>query len=103
MKTKKFFIVFMTISVFALLAFKNPETDYDKLWASFAQKMGQSLFRTAEAELDSIEALALSENNQLQLLKTILYRQETMKKPENEIPDQAFIQYAESKSICSIV
>ena len=97
MKTKKFFIVFMTISVFALLAFKSPETDYDKLWASFAQKMGQSLFRTAEAELDSIEALALSENNQLQLLKTILYRQETMKKPENEIPDQAFIQYAESK------
>ena len=71
--------------------------DYKDMWKKVKENIEKNLPESAEKELDAIENQATKDNNQVQLLKTYLYRQNIFQFTIEEDPDQHFIQYAESK------
>lgn len=78
----------------------NPETpknNYETMWKKVKENLEKNLPESAEKELVAIEEQAKKENNTTQLLKTWLYRQSIMQFTVEEAPEQAFIQYLESK------
>ena len=80
-----------------LLAFTAPQKDYKDMWKKVKENLEKNLPESAEKELNEIEQRAIADNNPTQLLKTWLYRQNIMQFTVEEDPQQAFIQYAETK------
>ena len=78
----------------------NPQTSkntYEIMWKKVKENLEKNLPESAEKELNAIEQQALKDKNQVQLLKTYLYRQQIFQFTIEEDPDQHFIQYAETK------
>ena len=78
----------------------NPKTqknNYETMWKTVKENLEKNLPESAEKELDAIEQQAAKDKNDIQLLKTYLYRQKIFQFTIEEDPDQHFIQYAESK------
>ena len=102
-------IIIATVALVAigLLAFatpsKNPDNpqtpknNYETMWKKVKEDLEKNLPESAEKELDAIEQQASKDKNQVQLLKTYLYRQNIFRFTIEEDPAQHFIQYAESK------
>ena len=67
------------------------------MWKTVKENLEKNLPESAEKELDAIEQQAAKDQNDIQLLKTYLYRQKIFQFTIEEDPDQHFIQYAESK------
>lgn len=105
MKTKLTIIATIAVVLLAtlsLLAFKSharPEitNNYEDMWEKVTENLNKNLPETAEKELNAIEKQAEKDANQVQLLKTILYRQQIMRFTVEEDPGQAFIRYAEAQ------
>ncbi len=76
---------------------KTPKNNYENMWKNVKENLEKDLPESAEKELNAIEEKALKDKNQTQLLKTWLYRQNIMLRTVEEDPEQAFIQYLESK------
>ena len=76
---------------------KPPKNNYETMWKKVKENLEKNLPESAEKELDAIEQQASKDKNQVQLLKTYLYRQNIFQFTIEEDPDQHFIQYAESK------
>ena len=106
---KRTTIIIATVALVAigLLAFatpdktpdnpKTPKNNYETMWKKVKENLEKNLPESAEKELDAIEQQASKDKNQVQLLKTYLYRQNIFQFTIEEDPDQHFIQYAESK------
>ncbi len=96
---KRIGIIVATVVVVAvgLLAFKSPTNNYEAMWKKVKENLEKNLPESAEKELDAIEKQAAKDKNQVQLLKTYLYRQKIFQFTVEEDPDQHFIQYVESK------
>ena len=103
-------IATVTLVVLGLLAFatpdkspnypNNPQTpknNYETMWKKVKENLQNDLPESAEKELDAIEKQAVKDQNNIQLLKTYLYRQQIFLRTVEEDPDQHFIQYLESK------
>ena len=76
---------------------KTPKNNYETMWKIVKENLEKNLPESAEKELDAIEQQATKDKNDIQLLKTYLYRQKIFQFTIEEDPDQHFIQYAESK------
>ena len=76
---------------------KTPKNNYETMWKIVKENLEKNLPESAEKELDAIEQQAAKDKNDIQLLKTYLYRQKIFQFTIEEDPDQHFIQYAESK------
>ena len=74
-----------------------PKNNYEDMWKKVKENLDKNLPESAEKELDAIEQQAAKDKNNIQLLKTYLYRQKIFQFTVEEDPDQHFIQYAESK------
>ena len=80
---------------FLLLLLTTPMKDrYSAMWDKFENHMENSMPESAQKVLDSIEQKAVKEQNQVQLLKVILYRQQVMQETVEENPEEAYLQYA---------
>ncbi len=88
-----------TLSLFAFSAPSKPDNNnnYEDMWKKVTENLTKDLPETAEKELDAIEKQAEKDKNQVQLLKTILYRQQIMRYTVEDDPQQAFIRYAEAQ------
>jgi len=75
----------------------KPTNNYETMWKKVKENLEKNLPESAEKELDAIEQQASKDKNNIQLLKTWLYRQHIFQFTVEEDPDQHFIQYAESK------
>ncbi len=76
---------------------KTPKNNYESMWKKVKENLEKNLPESAEKELNAIEEKASKDNNNIQLLKTYLYRQYIFQFTIEEEPEQHFIQYAESK------
>ena len=76
---------------------KTPKNNYETMWKKVKENLEKNLPESAEKALVAIEEQASKDNNQTQLLKTWLYRQNIMMFTVEEDPEQAFIQYIEEK------
>ena len=76
---------------------KTPKNDYETMWKKVQENLEKNLPESAEKELVAIEEQASKDKNQTQQLKTWLYRQKIYQFTVEEDPDQAFIQYIETK------
>ena len=76
---------------------QTPKNNYETMWKKVKENLEKDLPESAEKELDAIEKQAAKDKNQVQLLKTWLYRQQIFQRTVEEDPDQYFIQYAETK------
>ena len=76
---------------------KTPKNNYESMWKKVKENLEKDLPESAEKELNAIEQQASKDKNQTQLLKTWLYRQNIMRFTVEEDPEQAFIQYLETK------
>jgi uncharacterized protein YfaS (alpha-2-macroglobulin family) len=77
---------------------KKPMNDnYETMWKQFDDNIRQSLPESAEKVLNAIERQAIGDHNQIQLLKTILYRQQVMGMTVEDDPDQAYLNFAKGK------
>ena len=74
-----------------------PKNNYQDMWKKVKDNLDKNLPESAEKELDAIEQQASKDKNDIQLLKTYLYRQMIFRFTVEEDPDQHFIQYAETK------
>ena len=74
-----------------------PTNNYETMWKKVKDNLDKNLPESAEKELDAIEKQATKDKNQVQLLKTWLYRQNIFQFTVEEDPEQHFIQYAETK------
>lgn len=105
MKTKLIIVVSVVVVLLtslSLFAFKSPakpeiKNKYEDMWKKVTENLEKNLPETAEKELNAIEKQAEKDNNQVQLLKTILYRQQIMRFTVEEDPEQAFVRYAEAQ------
>ena len=107
MKRTGIIIATMALVAVGVLAFatpsNNPKNDpkptnnYETMWKKVKENLEKNLPESAEKELDAIEQQALNDKNNIQLLKTWLYRQNIFQFTVEEDPDQHFIQYAETK------
>ena len=110
MKYTTIIIITFALVVLGLLAFatpdkstnhpdnpQTPKNNYETMWKKVKENLEKNLPESAEKELVAIERQAEKDNNPTQLLKTWLYRQNIMQFTEEEAPEQAFIQYLESK------
>ncbi len=109
MKKTLAFVLFGIATMLALLSFgiktnttkdniKTMKDSYETLWKEFDKHLENSLPESAEKVLNSIEKAALEENNQVQLLKTILHRHRVMRMTVEDDPTATWLAYAESKS-----
>ena len=76
---------------------KPSKNNYETMWKQVKENLQKDLPESAEKELDAIEKQALKDKNNIQLLKTYLFRQNIFRVTIEEDPAQYFIQYAESK------
>ena len=76
---------------------KTPKNNYETMWKIVKENLDKNLPESAEKELDAIEQQASKDKNQTQMLKTWLYRQKIYQFTVEDDPQQAFIQYAETK------
>ncbi len=76
---------------------KTPKNNYETMWKKVKENLEKDLPESAEKELNAIEEKASKDKNQTQLLKAWLYRQNIMQITVEEDPDQAYIQYIETK------
>ena len=76
---------------------KTPKNNYESMWKIVKENLEKNLPESAEKELNAIEEKASKDKNNIQLLKTYLYRQYIFQFTIEEEPEQHFIQYAESK------
>ena len=76
---------------------KTPKNNYENMWKNVKENLEKNLPESAEKELNAIEEKATKDKNQTQLLKVWLYRQNIMRITVEEDPEQAFIQYVETK------
>ena len=76
---------------------KTPKHNYETMWKKVKENLEKNLPESAEKELVAIEEQASKDKNQTQQLKTWLYRQNIMQFTVEEDPQQAFIQYIETK------
>ena len=97
-------VALVVIGVFAFATPDNtpknnptPTNNYETMWKKVKENLEKNLPESAEKELNAIEEQATKDKNQVQLLKTWLYRQQIFQFTIEEDPDQHFIQYAESK------
>jgi hypothetical protein len=107
MKRTSIIIATVALVAIGLLAFaapnktldnpQTPKNNYETMWKKVKEDLEKNLPESAEKELDAIEQQASKDKNQVQLLKTYLYRQNIFRFTIEEDPDQHFIQYAESK------
>ena len=107
MKYKGIIIAAATLLVVGALSFAStntltkvpaaPKNNYEDMWKKVKENLDKNLPESAEKELDAIEQQAAKDQNDIQLLKTYLYRQKIFQFTIEEDPDQHFIQYAESK------
>lgn len=107
MKYKGIIIAAATLLVVGALSFAStntltkvpaaPKNNYEDMWKKVKENLEKNLPESAEKELDAIEQQAAKDKNDIQLLKTYLYRQKIFQFTIEEDPDQHFIQYAESK------
>ena len=74
-----------------------PTNDYEDMWKKVKENLEKNLPESAEKELNAIEEKASKDKNNIQLLKTYLFRQNIFQFTIEEDPEQHFIQYAESK------
>ena len=73
----------------------KPKSDnYQTMWKTFQKHFEDNLPESAGKVLDSIERQAEKENNQVQLLKAILYRQKVMRFTVEEYDTDDYIAYA---------
>ena len=77
---------------------KTPKNNYENMWKKVKDNLEKDLPESAEKELVAIEQQAEKDNNPTQRLKTWLFRQNIMRRTVEEDPDQAFIQYIETKA-----
>ncbi len=75
----------------------KPTNNYETMWKKVKENLEKDLPESAEKELVAIEQQAEKDNNPTQLLKTWLFRQNIMRRTVEEDPEQAFIQYIETK------
>ena len=75
----------------------EPKKNYDDLWKSYAESINKNLPESATQTLDSIEQKALKDNNQTQLLKSWINRQQIFRFTVEDDPQQEYIRYLESK------
>ena len=68
--------------------------DYETLWKTFKENLENELPESANKTLDKIEEKAVKEHNQIQLLKSILYRRQVMHETVEDTYEQAYIKYA---------
>ena len=102
MKRHTIILVGLLLSATALLSFGILTNDdhttmtdhYETLWAQFKENLNNQLPESAGQVLDSIEHEAERDHNQVQLLKTILYRRKVMHQTVEEAPDEAYVNYA---------
>ena len=73
---------------------RSMKEKYEILWDQFEKHMNDDLPESAQKVLDLIEQKAVKERNQVQLLKTILYRRKVMYETVEENPEEAYLQYA---------
>ena len=107
MKRTSIIIAIIALVAIGLFAFATPDNtpknnpvptnDYKEMWKKVKENLDKNLPESAEKELDAIEQQASKDKNQVQLLKTYLYRQNIFNFTVEEDPDLHFIQYAESK------
>ena len=76
---------------------KTPKNNYETMWKKVKENLEKNLPESAEKELVAIEEQASKDKNQTQQLKTWLYRQNIMQFTMEDDPQQAFIQYIETK------
>ena len=67
------------------------------MWKKFNEHLENSLPESADKVLSSIEKEALKENNQIQLLKVILYKQKVMVETVENNWQQEYLRYAQTK------
>ena len=102
MKRLIIIIIALLLAATAMLSFglltnddnKPMKDDYGTLWKRFESSLEDDLPESAGKVLDEIEKKAEKENNQVQLLKTILYRRKVMFETVEDEYEQAFINYA---------
>jgi uncharacterized protein YfaS (alpha-2-macroglobulin family) len=97
-------IALVAIGLFAFTTPNNtpkndpkPTNNYETMWKKVKENLEKDLPESAEKELVAIEQQAEKDNNPTQLLKTWLFRQNIMRRTVEEDPEQAFIQYIETK------
>ena len=71
--------------------------NYENLWKEFDTHLSNSLPESAEKVLNSIEKTAQKENNQVQLLKTIIHRHRVMRMTVEDDLTAAWLAFAKSK------
>ena len=90
--------ILIILASLLLVALTNPvKTKYDTMWKEFDEHLDNSLPKSAEKVLNSIEKQAEKENNKIQLLKVILYRQKVMVQANEGDWQQDYIRYAETQ------
>ena len=97
MKHTGIIIASVVAMALGLLAFTAPQNDYKDMWKKVKENLEKNLPESAEKELDAIEKQASKDKNDIQLLKTYLYRQKIMQFTVDGDAQQAFIRYAEGK------
>ena len=96
-------IAALLLAATTLLSFKlktkevKPTEKYETMWKQFEEHLKNSLPESAEKVLNEIEGKALKDHNDIQLLKTILYRLKVMNQTIEDEPEQAYLAYANSK------
>ena len=73
---------------------KPMPNNYEKLWKQFDDHLENDLPESANKTLDEIEKRAVKDKNQVQLLKTILYRRQVMIETVEENTEETYLQYA---------
>ena len=98
MKNRILLLAFAIITAFASpLRAEIQFYDYTSAWIEFQDYINKKFPESADKMLDSIEYHAFADNNQPQLLKSILYRQLVFNLRPNDQPLRDFINYAETK------
>ncbi|MBP5473686.1 MAG: hypothetical protein J6X92_02870, partial [Bacteroidales bacterium] len=80
-----------------LMSLQISDNTYTEMWKKVKESLSKDLPETAEKQLDAIEKSALSDGNQPQLLKSILYRKQIFSIKEEDTPEKAYIDYAATK------
>ena len=71
-----------------------PTNPYEKLWKQFNEHLENDLPESAGKTLDQIEQKAVKDGDQVQLLKSFLYRRKVMFTTVEDDSDQAWLEYA---------
>ena len=72
----------------------HPKDNYQAMWKTFNEHLENELPESAGKALDDIEKQAVQDNNQPQLLKTILYRRKVMTLTVEDYTLDVYIKYA---------